>query len=90
MRAFDELQSVPPRLLADGYLARAVRGQHLTLAVVEVAPDAVLPEHQHPNEQFGMVIDGSGTPCAPAEPVADETTTGRRRPRWSRRRFSVS
>ena len=31
----------------------------MTLAVVEVEPDAVLPEHQHANEQFGMVIEGS-------------------------------
>jgi quercetin dioxygenase-like cupin family protein len=59
MSAFEELQSIPPQLLATGYLARAVHGQHLTLAIVEVAPDAVLPEHQHANEQFGMVIEGS-------------------------------
>jgi mannose-6-phosphate isomerase-like protein (cupin superfamily) len=50
---------IPPQLLADGYLARAVHGKQLTLALVEVEPGAVLPEHQHPNEQFGMVIEGS-------------------------------
>jgi unsaturated pyranuronate lyase len=59
MSAFDELRSIRPQLLADGYLARAVHGQQLTLAVVEVEPGAVLPEHQHANEQFGMVITGS-------------------------------
>jgi quercetin dioxygenase-like cupin family protein len=57
--AFDELQAISPQMLADGYLARAVHGEHLTLAVVEVEPGAVLPEHQHANEQFGMVIQGS-------------------------------
>jgi quercetin dioxygenase-like cupin family protein len=31
----------------------------LTLAVVEIEPDAQLPEHRHVNEQFGMVIEGS-------------------------------
>jgi quercetin dioxygenase-like cupin family protein len=59
MSAFDELQSVPAQLLAEGYLARAVHGRELTLAVVEVEPGAELAEHQHANEQFGMVIEGS-------------------------------
>lgn len=59
MSAFDDLHSIPPQLLADGYLARAVHGQQLTLAVVEVDPGAALPEHQHANEQFGMVVEGS-------------------------------
>jgi quercetin dioxygenase-like cupin family protein len=61
MSAFTDLHSIPPQLLADGYLARAVHGKQLTLAVVEVEPGAVLPEHQHANEQFGMVIEGSVT-----------------------------
>jgi quercetin dioxygenase-like cupin family protein len=59
MSAFDDLQSIPPQLLAVGYLARAVHGECLTLAVVEVEPGAELPEHSHVNEQFGMVIEGS-------------------------------
>jgi quercetin dioxygenase-like cupin family protein len=73
MSAFDELQSIPPQLLADGYVARAVHGKQLTLAVVEVEPGAELPEHRHPNEQFGMVIEGSvifrvGTETKTVEP----------------------
>jgi quercetin dioxygenase-like cupin family protein len=73
MSAFDELHSIPPQLLADGYLARAVHGEQLTMAVVEVEPGAELPEHQHPNEQFGMVIEGSvifriGTETKTVEP----------------------
>ena len=59
MGAFHELQSIPPQLLADGYLARAVHGERLTFAVVEVEPGAKLPEHRHHNEQFGMVVEGS-------------------------------
>lgn len=59
MSAFDDLQSIPPQLLADGYLARAVHGERLTLAVVEIEPGAELPRHRHANEQFGMVIAGS-------------------------------
>ena len=59
MSAFEDLHAIPPQLLAKGYLARAVHGERLTLAVVEVEPRAELPEHQHDNEQFGIVIEGS-------------------------------
>jgi len=57
--AFDDLHAIPPQALADGLLARAVHGERLTLAVIEIDPGAVLPEHRHENEQFGMVISGS-------------------------------
>jgi len=57
MSAFDDLSAIPPQLLAEGYLARAVHGEQLTLAVVEVEPGAELPEHSHVNEQHGMVIE---------------------------------
>ena len=59
MDAFGELHAIPPQILADGYLARAVHGERLTLAVVEVEPDAELPEHRHDKEQFGLVVQGS-------------------------------
>lgn len=59
MSAFDDLQSIAPQLLADGYVARAIHGRQLTLAVVEVEAGAELPEHRHANEQLGLVIEGS-------------------------------
>ena len=59
MSAFEDLKSISPQLLADGYLARVVHGEEVTLAVVEIAPGAELPEHRHANEQLGMVIEGS-------------------------------
>jgi quercetin dioxygenase-like cupin family protein len=59
MSAFDDLHAVPPQQLAPGWLARAVHGEQLTFAVVEAEPGATLPEHQHHNEQFGMVLEGS-------------------------------
>ena len=46
-------------MLADRYLARAVHGERLTLAVVEVEPGAELLEHRHDNEQLGIVVQGS-------------------------------
>ncbi|MGE5273495.1 MAG: cupin domain-containing protein [Verrucomicrobiota bacterium] len=59
MSAFEDLHAIAPQLLADGYLARAVHGERLTLAVVEIEPGAELPEHHHDNEQFGIVLEGS-------------------------------
>lgn len=59
MSAFDELGMIPPQQLAGGYLARAIHGEELTLAVVEVEPGAELPEHRHENEQFGLVLEGA-------------------------------
>jgi quercetin dioxygenase-like cupin family protein len=56
--AFDDLAAVAPQLLAEGYIARAVHGEQLTLAVVEIDPGAALPEHSHANEQFGIVLEG--------------------------------
>jgi quercetin dioxygenase-like cupin family protein len=41
--------------------ARRVEGERITLAVVELAPDAIVPGHQHEAEQLGMVIEGSVT-----------------------------
>jgi hypothetical protein len=61
MTVFDDFREIPPQRLTDGYLARAVHGERLTLAVVEAAPGAVLPEHRHDNEQFGIVIEGAVT-----------------------------
>ena len=38
--------------------ARRIQGERSTLAVVELGPDAVVPEHHHEAEQLGMVITG--------------------------------
>jgi len=39
--------------------ARRVQGERMTLAVVELAPNAIVPAHQHAAEQMGMVIRGA-------------------------------
>ena len=38
--------------------ARRVQGERISLAVVELAPNAIVPEHRHDSEQLGMVIEG--------------------------------
>jgi len=39
--------------------ARKIEGERITLAVVELAPGAVVPEHRHESEQLGLVIEGA-------------------------------
>ena len=59
--AFGDTASQPAQQIWDGIVGRVVHGERLTLGLIELEPDAVLPEHQHDNEQLGMVISGSIT-----------------------------
>jgi quercetin dioxygenase-like cupin family protein len=59
--AFGNLGDIAPQQLFDGFLARTVHGDRLTFAIVEIDPDSPLPEHEHENEQLGMILRGSMT-----------------------------
>lgn len=59
MSAFAKLSELGPLPIWNGVLSRAVEGAHLTMAVVELTPNCVVPQHQHPNEQLGVVLQGS-------------------------------
>ena len=58
MRAIDDLHSIPPQLLADGYLARAAHGEQLALwsddggdttpASQPPPPESASPTGRHP------------------------------------------
>jgi quercetin dioxygenase-like cupin family protein len=61
MTAFQDLAAIPAQQLSPGYLARAIHGSRVTFAVIEIEPDAELPEHSHENEQLGIVLRGSVT-----------------------------
>jgi quercetin dioxygenase-like cupin family protein len=56
---FESLRTISPHRLTDGILARAVEGERVTMAVVQLDPNAVSPAHHHENEQLGFVIAGS-------------------------------
>jgi quercetin dioxygenase-like cupin family protein len=57
-----DLATIPPLdIWGDAVRARAVEGERITFAVVELAPGAVVPEHRHEAEQVGMVIEGTVT-----------------------------
>ena len=61
MSAFDDLARIGPLPIWEGIAARAVEGERLTLAVVELDPGAVAREHSHENEQLGIVLAGGMT-----------------------------
>lgn len=55
----EQLEDLSPLPIWDGVVARAVTGEAVSLAVVELEPGAVVPEHHHPNEQLGLVLAGT-------------------------------
>jgi quercetin dioxygenase-like cupin family protein len=56
---FDDVGAVAPQKIWDGIAARVVDGERITMAVVELDPRSVVPEHRHENEQLGVVLSGS-------------------------------
>jgi quercetin dioxygenase-like cupin family protein len=61
MGTFDSLSTVRPYKIWDGAVARSVRGERITFAVVDLEPNRVVPEHSHANEQLGLVLRGAIT-----------------------------
>ena len=59
MSAFDDLGAIGPQDIWNGVVVRAVHGERVTLGVVELEADSLVPEHSHANEQLGMVLSGS-------------------------------
>jgi quercetin dioxygenase-like cupin family protein len=57
LRTIDEVPAVD--VWGPTVKARAIVGEAASLAVVELAPGAVVPEHVHANEQLGVCVTGS-------------------------------
>ena len=55
------LAEIEPIRVFDGVVVRRVEGERTTLAIVELDPDAIVPEHTHAAEQNGIVIRGRMT-----------------------------
>jgi quercetin dioxygenase-like cupin family protein len=59
--AYESLDSIRPLGIWDGTVARAVHGKDITMAVADQGPNVPTPEHQHVNEQVGIILKGSLT-----------------------------
>lgn len=58
MTFFDPSQ-VPYREIAPGARIRTMWGDDIMVSVVDLEPGSQVPSHTHPNEQMGMVLEGS-------------------------------
>jgi quercetin dioxygenase-like cupin family protein len=61
MSTFQRLHDLRPVVLAEGVAARAVYGDRMTMAVIDLEPNSLVSEHKHENEQLGFVIKGTIT-----------------------------
>ena len=61
MSSFNSLKNLEPIVLGDGLAARAINGERMTMAVVDLEQNAVLSEHKHENEQLGFIVRGTMT-----------------------------
>jgi quercetin dioxygenase-like cupin family protein len=60
MSSFQNLADLPLiKIWGETVKARRVQGERITLAIVELEPNAMVDEHRHANEQLGMVIRGT-------------------------------
>jgi quercetin dioxygenase-like cupin family protein len=57
--AFDDLSTLDLQRIWDGVHGRVLHGERITLGVIELDPNSVVPEHSHENEQLGMCVSGS-------------------------------
>lgn len=58
---YDSVSELEPYAIWQGATARAVHGDRLTVAIVDLEPDLEVPEHHHDNEQIGFVLKGHVT-----------------------------
>ncbi len=52
-----------------GVRMAAIEGQRMTLSVVEMEPHSMIPEHSHPHEQVGYMVEGEAI-WLPKTPVS--------------------
>jgi quercetin dioxygenase-like cupin family protein len=61
MSAFASVGTIRPQDIWNGVSVRPVHGERITLGIVELDANALVPEHSHENEQLGIVLQGSMT-----------------------------
>jgi quercetin dioxygenase-like cupin family protein len=59
MSAFESLSTLDLQRIWDGVHVRVVHGERITLGVIELDANSVVPEHSHEHEQLGICLAGS-------------------------------
>jgi quercetin dioxygenase-like cupin family protein len=58
---YDSVAGLEPYAIWRGATARAIHGDRLTMAIIDLEADLEVPEHHHDNEQLGFVLRGHVT-----------------------------
>ena len=58
MSYFKDVQSRSPMELVDGVRTRTFWGEKVLMSLVEIDVDSEVPNHTHPHEQAGMLVEG--------------------------------
>ena len=61
MPTYQRVADLRPYRIWDGAVARAIHGERLTVGIIDLDPDLLVPEHAHQNEQLGFVLQGRVT-----------------------------
>lgn len=56
---FYQVDSINEVMLLEGISARFVTGSRIMFSFVRLAPGAIMPDHNHPHEQLGYIVEGS-------------------------------
>lgn len=64
---FAELAELDVVRIWEGVVGRVVGGEQVTVAVIELDPSSIVPEHTHEHEQIGVCVTGSLSFTAGAE-----------------------
>lgn len=56
--AFFEIRGRNEKKLSDGITIRTVYGEKIMMSFVYFEPNSKVPEHSHPHEQMGTVMEG--------------------------------
>jgi quercetin dioxygenase-like cupin family protein len=59
--AFSNLTDAEPQVIWPGLIARSLNGASATFAQIELEPNIDVPEHEHVNEQIGLLTAGTLT-----------------------------
>ena len=58
MSYFYDSSSMERQELAPGVNLRVMWGEKVMMSMVEISPNSVVPNHSHPHEQAGIVVQG--------------------------------
>jgi quercetin dioxygenase-like cupin family protein len=59
MMTFFSTDDLPPTEMLPGVTRRAAYLDDLMITIVDLEPDAIVPEHRHPHQQISWIVSGS-------------------------------